>query len=360
MAGQRNVLLVEDEQTLRLSMVRGLSKLSGVEVIDAATVREAKRLIGETRPDLVINTGDPYSVEVGEHYIRARGIPASQVLRLSLPLKGALSAPEFEAFRKRIDDHFGDRVQGLALIWRQPYAVECHAITGALAMGFDPALCKNSCAPSKPSRYFASPYSHPYTELGMRISMLVAAPDVASGKALVDRGVRSDGLLRQPGVVPANVHFVTTSDAVRSVRQALYPPAGPVSRFGLNVHLDQTDALRGVDRVLIYMTGRMHVDWLDTVRFLPGALADHLTSFGGVLDKPHGQMTVMSWIQAGATATHGTASEPCAHLQKFPHPQALLSFYAQGSTALEAYWKSVAWPQQSLFVGEPLAAPFGK
>jgi uncharacterized protein (TIGR03790 family) len=309
---------------------------------------------------VVINTGDPYSVEVGEHYIRARGIPASQVLRLSLPLKGALSAPEFEAFRKRIDDHFGDRVQGLALIWRQPYAVECHAITGALAMGFDPALCKNSCAPSKPSRYFASPYSHPYTELGMRISMLVAAPDVASGKALVDRGVRSDGLLRQPGVVPANVHFVTTSDAVRSVRQALYPPAGPVSRFGLNVHLDQTDALRGVDRVLIYMTGRMHVDWLDTVRFLPGALADHLTSFGGVLDKPHGQMTVMSWIQAGATATHGTASEPCAHLQKFPHPQALLSFYAQGSTALEAYWKSVAWPQQSLFVGEPLAAPFGK
>lgn len=58
MAGQRNVLLVEDEQTLRLSMVRGLSKLSGVEVIDAATVREAKRLIGETRPDLVISDLD--------------------------------------------------------------------------------------------------------------------------------------------------------------------------------------------------------------------------------------------------------------------------------------------------------------
>jgi len=56
--GQRNVLLVEDEQTLRLSMVRGLSKLSGVEVTDAATVKEAKRLIGETRPDLVISDLD--------------------------------------------------------------------------------------------------------------------------------------------------------------------------------------------------------------------------------------------------------------------------------------------------------------
>jgi len=32
--------------------------------------------------------------------------------------------------------------------------------------------------------------------------------------------------------------------------------------------------------------------------------------------------------------------------------------YLQGATAIEAYWRSVAWPQQSLFVGEPLAAPF--
>ena len=61
---------------------------------------------------------------------------------------------------------------------------------------------------------------------------------------------------------------------------------------------------------------------------------------------------------SGVTASHGTVSEPCNHLQKFPHPQLLLLHYLQGSTALEAYWKSVAWPQQSLFVGDPLAAPF--
>ena len=28
--------------------------------------------------------------------------------------------------------------------------------------------------------------------------------------------------------------------------------------------------------------------------------------------------------------------------------------------ALEAYWRSVAWPAQGVFVGEPLAAPFGR
>ena len=156
------------------------------------------------------------------------------------------------------------------------------------------------------------------------------------------------------------MHFVTTSDSVRSVRQSLFPPAGPVPKLGLDVFLDQTDALRGSERVLMYLTGRASVDWIESVQFLPGALADHLTSFGGVLDKPHGQMTVLAWIHAGATASYGTASEPCAHLQKFPHPQGLLLFYAQGATAIEAYWKSVAWPQQGLFVGEPLAAPFGR
>lgn len=309
---------------------------------------------------VVINVDDPYSVQVGEYYIRARKIPEDQVLRLSLPIRGALTPAEFEDFRKQVDAFYGDRVQALALTWRLPYAVNCHAITGALAMGYDPQLCANTCGAGRVSRYFASPSTKPHKDLGMRLSMLLAARDVDSAKALIDRGVKSDGTLGLRGGLPANVHYVTTSDSVRSVRQSLFPPAGAVPKLGLNVKLDQTEALRGAERVLIYMTGRASVDWIDTVGFLPGALADHLTSFGGVLDKPHGQMTVLAWIHAGATASYGTASEPCAHLQKFPHPQALLSFYVQGSTALEAYWKSVAWPQQGLFVGEPLAAPFAR
>ena len=73
-----------------------------------------------------------------------------------------------------------------------------------------------------------------------------------------------------------------------------------------------------------------------------------------------GRSTALDWIASGATASHGTVSEPCNHLQKFPHPQWLLLHYLQGSTAIEAYWKSVLWPQQSLFVGEPLAAPFAR
>lgn len=307
---------------------------------------------------LVINEDDPYSVQVGAYYAKARQIPESQILRVHLPVKGALTPAEFQAFSQRVEAFYGERVQGLALAWRLPYAVDCNSITGALAMGFDPKVCANTCAPTRPSSYFGSVSTQPYKDHRMRLSMLLASRDVPSAKALIDRGVQSDGSLGLRGGLPAQVHFVTTLDKIRSQRQVLFPPPGLQPKVGVEIHLDETEALRDADRVLVYLTGRANVEYLDTVSFLPGALADHLTSFAGVLDKPHGQMTVMSWIDAGATASYGTTSEPCSHLQKFPHPQALLLFYLQGATALEAYWKSVMWPQQGLFVGEPLAAPF--
>lgn len=310
---------------------------------------------------IVINTDDPYSVQVGEYYAKVRAIPASRVLRISLPIKSTLGPDEFEAFKKQVDDFFGAKTQALALTWRLPYGVNCNSITGALAMGYDAKLCSNTCAaPTRTSRYFGSSSTKPFTDHQMRLSMLLAAKDADTAKALIDRGVKSDGTLGLRGAPAVNAHFVTTSDSIRSVRQRLFPPAGSNPPFGVDVYLDQTDALKNADRVLVYQTGRAQVDFLDTNEFVPGALGDHLTSFGGILDKPHGQMTVLSWIDAGVTATYGTTSEPCAHLQKFPHPQALIGFYLQGATALEAYWKSVAWPQQGLFVGEPLAAPFGR
>lgn len=58
-------------------------------------------------------------------------------------------------------------------------------------------------------------------------------------------------------------------------------------------------------------------------------------------------MNILDWIDAGATASYGTVSEPCNHLQKFPHPQLLILSYVQGVSALEAYWHSVAWPART-------------
>ena len=190
--------------------------------------------------------------------------------------------------------------------------------------------------------------------------MMLAARDVAGARAMIDRGVAADRSLGLRGGAPAQAYFVTTADRARSARSALFPPAGPLRRLGVDVHVESTQAIENIDRLFIYETGLPRVEKLDTLKWLPGALADHLTSYGGQLSGDSGQMSALDWIAAGATASYGTVSEPCSHVQKFPHPQVLLQHYVQGSSALEAYWKSVAWPQQGVFIGEPLAAPFAR
>ncbi|MEO6032610.1 MAG: TIGR03790 family protein [Burkholderiaceae bacterium] len=341
----------------------------GVEPAAAAASNAPRRWISVPRVTgritakelgLVINSADPYSVEVGEFYVRARHLKPAQVLRVQLPVKAVLTREEFDVFSAAVAAHFGTETQALALAWVLPYAVNCNSITGALALGYDVQLCSRSCAPSRRSLYFNSATQRPYQDLGFRPSMLLAAANVAQAKAMIQRGVDADHSLGLRGAPPVNAYFVTTPDRARSVRSISFPPSGLIPRAGVTVHLESTRALENVDRVLLYETGAVRVDKLDTVQWVPGALADHLTSTGGQLVGGGGQMSILEWIGSGATASHGTVSEPCSHPQKFPQPQVLLLNYLQGSSALEAYWKSVAWPQQGVFVGEPLAAPFAR
>ena len=110
--------------------------------------------------------------------------------------------------------------------------------------------------------------------------------------------------------------------------------------------------------VMFYLTGLADVPQLASNSYLPGAVADHLTSYGGSIPQS-GQMSIVRWLEAGATASYGTAFEPCNYLNKFPDSRALLPHYFRGETVIEAYWKSVDWPGEGVFVGEPLARPWG-
>lgn len=70
-------------------------------------------------------------------------------------------------------------------------------------------------------------------------------------------------------------------------------------------------------------------------------------------------MPITDWLAEGATASYGTAIEPCNYEEKFPRASVLWSSYFRGATAVEAYWRSVEWPGEGNFVGDPLARPFG-
>ena len=91
---------------------------------------------------------------------------------------------------------------------------------------------------------------------------------------------------------------------------------------------------------------------------LPGAVADHLTNLSAAFGGASGQTQATDWLKAGATASYGTVTEPCNYTEKFPRASVLVRQYQRGQTLIEAYWKSVQWPGEGLFVGEPLAKPW--
>ncbi|MEY2685944.1 MAG: hypothetical protein RL375_142 [Pseudomonadota bacterium] len=348
-------------------MARSASTAGGAvptaAAVSAPRWQKVPRVLGRlssAEVGLVINEADPYSVAVGEHYIRARQIAPGRVLRVSLPRQPQLSPADLERLREQIAARFDATVQALALAWVEPYAVSCQSITAAVTLGLDPTLCRHTCGKASASALFNSASSAPFRDHGLRPSMLLAAPDLAQALALIDRGVAADRSLGWLGSPPSHAWFLSTGDVARNVRAALFPPPGPIARPALQVHVERADQLFDKSGIVMLQTGLARLWPLESLQFVPGALADHLTSFGGALGDARGQTSALAWIAAGATASYGTVSEPCNHQQKFPHPQLLLLHYAQGATAIEAYWKSVAWPAQGVFIGEPLAAPFAR
>jgi uncharacterized protein (TIGR03790 family) len=266
-----------------------------------------------------------------------------------------LSIAEFNSLQAEIEAQLNAKEQVILLAWTAPYAVECNSITSALTLGFDAKQCADTCGVGKPSPYFDSASKKPFDDLRIRPAMLLPNDSFMRTKALIDRGVLSDA-----GVFRATAYYLTTSDTNRNSRAPFFPPTGlNIPRAGLAIMNMRSDKLVGARDIMIYQTGSANVDGLDTLGFLPGALADHLTSFGGDLTGK-GQMSALRWLDAGATASYGTVSEPCNYWQKFPNSTVLLKWYVNGATAIEAYWKSVAWPAQGVFIGEPLAAPYGR
>lgn len=302
---------------------------------------------------IVINDAEPNSLEVGEYYRQAHAIPAANVVHVSIPNRPArLSADQFAQLKERINAQLKPDIQAVLMVWSAPYAVECNSITSAYTLGFDAAQCVKTCDPGKPSTYFNSAVSQPFAQLGLRLSMLLPVDFVEQAKAVVDRG-KASGF----AVPRASAYYLRTTEASRNSRAGFFPPDGVVSQRKLTIKNIKANSLEGAQDVMVYQTGMSKVDKLDTLRFLPGALADHLTSFGGDL-RGNGQMSIQRWLEAGATASYGTVTEPCNYWQKFPNPTVLLRHYLSGVTALEAYWRSVAWPAQGLFIGDPLAAPY--
>jgi uncharacterized protein (TIGR03790 family) len=183
--------------------------------------------------------------------------------------------------------------------------------------------------------------------------MSIAARDLPQAKALIERGLHADRSAPR-----GTAYLLDTHDSARNARASGYELARAAAAGRVHIEIVKADYLENRRDVLFYETGGIDVPKLASNRFLPGAIADHLTSFGGQLFG-RSQMSSLRWLEAGATASYGTVLEPCAFTEKFPNPAIVLKHYLAGESLIESYWKSVAMPGQGIFIGEPLARPFG-
>jgi uncharacterized protein (TIGR03790 family) len=304
---------------------------------------------------VIVNDNDSLSVQIAKYYQTKRNIPAAQIIhvRFKSGVK-SLTEGEFKKIKQQVDGQTPSHVQGYVLTWLLPFRVDCMSITTAFAAGFDKAFCARGCKETRHNPYYDSSSTKPYDDFGWRPAMVLAAKGYTTATQLIDRGIAAD--YSQPR---GSAYLLKTTDVARSSRAVFFPEVVKKFNKAFSVDYLETNFIENQKDVMFYFTGLKRVQKIDRNTYLPGAVADHLTSAGGILVGSY-QMSLLEWLQAGATGSYGAVVEPCNFPVKFPNPGVLMDYYLRGNSLIEAYWKSVAEPGQGIFVGEPLARPFAK
>jgi uncharacterized protein (TIGR03790 family) len=354
-----------------------------VNVLDAnsapiATLFVPRRGIQSSEIAVLINDNDPQSVDVANYYQQKRNIPNQNMIHLNFDqnklypgftANNGIDPADFALLKAQVDATVGPQIQAYVITWSKPFRIANfnyhdtnYSITSAFTFGIDSDYIQvESCSVMPQNRYYNSNSSKPYTDFHIRPAMMLGGMSTANVKATIDKGSLADR-----SFPTGTGWFVRTSDAARSNPRYLdfkstvqdWNRPGALSMNYVDYSKGASADINHRSNILFYETGATNVPSLNTNTYVPGALADHLTSAGGDLFG-RGQMSILRWLEAGATASYGTTTEPCARPQKFPQASVLVKNYFLGNTAVEAYLKSVQWPSQGVFVGDPLARPFG-
>ncbi len=333
---------------------------------------------------VVANADSPASVEVARHYAALRQVPEENCIRVPLgpyTADATLDADDFLArlYRPVEAEAAARGLAGHVLAWalscdiptRVRHDGTLFSVTGALFLRGH--LVPGALATE--AEYVSPLYGGPEPgdgrvqpplsldvaaeRLGERMplpAMMLAvtgegALTTEAAQAVLRRGLAADG--RAP---TGTVYLVTGSDVRAQCRQDLFRDAArELAAYGVG-SLVTSNFPAGATDVAGLMMGAAAPDPSRVAGFLPGAFADHLTSFAGVFG-PHGQTRLTAWLEAGATASAGTVTEPMARWPKFANARFFV-YQAAGCGMLEAYAQSVRCPLQLLPVGDPLAAPW--
>ena len=329
---------------------------------------------------VVVNRNDTNSVQLGNYYCEQRQVPPQNLVRINwtggnvewskTQFESTLLTPLTAMLASR---GLSNQVDFVVLSMGIPYRVANvglppiggrNSTTSTLFYGFKP---DDDLPPSLPdSCSLPASSANPYagSELPFRsvtngnawLTMMITSSNLAQAKAIVDRGVASDGSFPTQKVILGN----NQGDPFRNIRYTLFDDAIFSTRLRGNYSMvrDTSGQPYGLGLMLGYENGMQQFS-ISPNTFVPGAMADSLTSYGGMIFESPDHTLLLAFLDAGATASFGTVVEPCGYLQKFPLPQGYF-YQARGFGIAESYYQSLMNPHQGLLLGEPLAAPFAQ
>jgi len=314
---------------------------------------------------VVVNQASSNSVALGNYFCEQRQVPPQNVLSINwsggntlwasndfqtnlvIPLLNMLTAGQ-------LTNQVDYVVLSMDIPFQTSFGSTVNSTTSALFYGLrlgNPSDT-NSYAASETSFGQAATVGAPGYSF---LTTMITAESLAQAEALVDQGVGSDSTFPQAPVVLAK-----SSDPLRNIRYPYFDNAiFNVDILGVSSILrTNTDLISWPNGCLGYETGLAQFS-VPSGTFVPGAIADSLTSYGGIIFGSNDQTNLLTFINAGAAGSYGTVAEPEADTQKFPNPQAYF-YQARGFSLAESYYQSINVPYLGLIVAEPLAAPFAR
>jgi len=326
---------------------------------------------------VIVNQNSTNSVQLGNYYCERRGVPPQNLLRSYWSgTNTTWTRSDFETnllnplVAMLAGRGLTNQIDYIVLSLDFPYQVTAsngiNSTTAALFYGFktnDCPLCTypGCTLPDYTSNSYASSEGifrqTPPRTAGSNawLVAMITSSTLPQARAIIDRGVASDGAF------PAQtIWLAKSSDPFRNVRYVEFDNTIFDARVAGDLSIARTnlDSPYGLTNLAGYQNGRQQFNISSNV-FVPGAIADSLTSYGGLIYQPNDHTTLLAFLDAGASGSYGTVDEPCAWLQKFPSPQDYF-YQARGFSLAECYYQSLANPYQGLMVGEPLAAPFAR
>lgn len=329
---------------------------------------------------VVVNQNSTNSVQLGNYYCERRCVPPQNLLRINWTggnttwaqsdFETCLLNPLVAMLSSR---GLTNQVDYVVLSMDIPYQVTAadgvNSTTTALFYGFKTDDCTSDCPAGIPGCNLPAASSNAYAASegifrqtppiaagsNSWLVTMITSSNLAQAQAIIDRGAASDGAFPTQ-----TVWLAKSSDVFRNIRYLEFDNTIFDARVAGDFSIARTnlDSPYGLTNLPGYQTGLMQFNILSNA-FVPGAIADSLTSYGGLLYENSGQTSLLAFMNAGASGSYGTVVEPCAYLEKFPSPQDYF-YQARGFSLAECYYQSVVNPYQGLMVAEPLAAPFAR